>query len=129
VTSYTHIITKHSHNTIILGICFKVLSFSCFPFFFTRLCAFFILSYPEALCFLSGLRMKRYEHHKLCREFRKITITTLFPAVFMAPCTDRTTEKMLNVGQFFQLCTLQCVAVGKMKDSLCMSSNNEAIPV
>lgn len=75
------------------------------------------------------MRIKKHEHHKLCGEFRKIAITALFPAVFMASYTDRTTEKVPKLGQFFQLCTIQYVTVGKLKDSLCMSSNNEAIPV
>ena len=129
MTFYSHIIIRHSHNTVTCSIRFKGLSLSCFLFFFTQLCACFVLSHPEALCLLSSLRMKKYEHHKLCREFRKIAITALFPAVFMASYTDRTTEKMLNPGQFFQTCTIQYVAVGKLKDSLCMSSNIEAIPV
>lgn len=129
VTFYTHIIIWHSHNAITCSIHFKGLFLSCFLFSFTQLYACFILSHPEALCLLSSLRMKKYEHHKLCREFRKIAITTLFPAVFMASYTERTTEKMLNLGQYLQLCTIQYVAVGKLKDSLCMSSNNEAIPV
>lgn len=129
VTFYTHITVRHSHNTLTCSIRFKGLSLPFFLFFFTQLCACFILSHPEALCLLSSLRMKKYERHELCREFRKIAITTLFPAVFMASYTGRTTEKILNLGQFFQLCTIQYVAVGKLEDSLCMSSNNEAIPV
>ncbi|RMC07214.1 hypothetical protein DUI87_16670 [Hirundo rustica rustica] len=67
----------------------------------------FVLSHPETLSFLSSSRMKKYEDKKLCREFRKITITTFLSAVFMASYTDRMAEKVQNLGQFFQLCAIQ----------------------
>lgn len=126
---YRHIITTHSYNTETCSIYFKGYLYFVSSFFFIQLCSCFILSQPEALCFLSSWRMKKYEYQKLCREFRKITVTIFLSAVFMASYTDRTAEKVQNLGQFFQLCTIQHVAMGELKDSLRMPSNNRAIPV
>lgn len=73
---YPHIVIRHGDGTVKCSTLFGGLSLPCFFFCFIQLCARFILSHPEALCFLFNLRMKTSEQHNLCRGFRKISVAT-----------------------------------------------------